>query len=122
MKTTTILRHACMFIPGLLFTLKIMAQQPASANRTQQQLMKIIPAGDYSYRILPASNNAFGYDLFQGKRLIFHQPTLAFTTNNGMVVYPAREKSEKIVLAAIEKIKNGKLPVLTNEELKRIAQ
>jgi hypothetical protein len=122
MKTTTIQRLACMLTLSLLFALKIMAQQPASFNHTPQQMMKIIAAGEYSYRILPASNNSFGYDLFQGKRLIFHQPTLAFITNNGTIVYPVKEKSEKIIFAAIEKIKNGKLPVLTNEELKRIAQ
>jgi len=121
-----------MLILSLLITSNAKAQQPKAmvqqstdnspASPMSQQLMKVITVGDYSYRILPAPNNSFGYDIFQNKRLLFHQPVLTFIANDGVRVFPGREQAEKIVLMTIAKMKKGKLPILTNEEMKKIAQ
>jgi hypothetical protein len=114
----------CIFLISMLVTSKVMAQlkDDRPANPLPKQMMQVNTVGNYSYRLLPASNNSFGYDIYQNKKLVFHAPAVTFMASNGERYFPGIEQTQKIVLVAVEKIKKGKLPILTNEEIKRIAQ
>jgi Domain of unknown function (DUF4907) len=50
-------------------------------------------AGDYIIKIIPAGNAGYGYDIYKGKALVIHQPSVpALPGNSGFATKAAAEK------------------------------
>ena len=72
----------------------------------------------YSFKIFPAANATWGYDVFKAGRLIIHQPTLpALPGNEG---FKDKAAATRIAKLAIRKMQGGQMPpTITPEELKQ---
>lgn len=105
----------------------------SSATRAQEQkearpakpatLQTAEPPGssNYTYRLFIAPNKVYGYDIFQNGRLVFHQPALAEPAGDVKTGLTAKRFADKAALLAIEKIKKGRSPELTRQELAQVA-
>ncbi|MEO8762846.1 MAG: DUF4907 domain-containing protein [Ginsengibacter sp.] len=113
----------CLLQLSLLLTLSTIAQtqKDVHANTVSIEFGKMYQSGDYSYRLLPAPNNSFCYDIYQNNRLLFHQLPLVLPGKNNRMVFAQKEQAQKIVEVAINKLKKRQLPILSAGELKSIS-
>ena len=78
-----------------------------------------IKQGDYLIQIIAATKSTYGYDIYKGKKLFIHQPTIpAIPGNNG---FATKADAEKVAKLVVEKIKKEEsLPTVTVDELKHL--
>ena len=63
---------------------------------------------EYSYKIIPGSNNTWGYDIFVNTKLSIHQSSIpALSGNNG---FKTKEDADKVAELVISKMKRGEMP------------
>jgi hypothetical protein len=123
MKTKTSIFFVCLLATSLAISLQSMAQQamhtkPASPAPQQASNPFAI---NYSFQIYSAPGNGYGYDIFKDGKPVFRQFVLAFMTNDGKRVLLSKQNAQKAATLAIEKIKKGTTPSLTEAEIKNIA-
>lgn len=121
MKTQT--RFVCSVMLCLCITAadKSMAQRRANApaNQVANQIYKG-HSGDYSIHVFMAPNKTYGYDIFSSSKLIYHQPAFSKVPGDGNIAITKQEQANAAAMLAIEKIKRGANPGLSNDELKGI--
>ncbi len=78
-----------------------------------------VKAGNYIIKIIPAGNAGYGYDIYKGKTLIIHQPSVpALPGNSG---FATKAAAEKVAGKVVEKMQKGEsLPTLSIEELNQL--
>jgi len=130
-------------IPAILLILFI----GATAKSQQQKLQTPNPstgqssdnssATAYTYRVFQAPNKNFGYDIVKDGKIVYHefaslsQPAQNSNPpklNNQNTAVPGtqnlalskKEHAEMAALLAIEKIKKGEPPVLSQDEIRKI--
>ena len=86
------------------------AQFPAAAQFSNTKL---------SYKIIPAANHTFCYDVLADGKVLIHQPSKpGLPGNEG---FKTKAEAEKVAQLIITKIKNGEMPPsVTTDELKKI--
>lgn len=72
-----------------------------------------------TYKIIPAPNNTFGYDVYANGKLMIHQKSIpALPGNNG---FKTKAAAEKVAQLVIQKIKKGEMPpTISIEEMKKL--
>jgi hypothetical protein len=121
MKLKTISMLRSLLLLSMLATSIARAQQPKQSPPARPATGEISTernVGDYSYRILPAPNNAFGFVVLQNGKMIFQHPTLKFIAENGRIYLVKKAEADRAAIITIEKIKKRISPKLTNEELR----
>ncbi len=107
----------CFFI--MLFLLSLTVPENAGAATLVVNCKVIqtahrdsIKQGDYLIQIIAARNGTYGYDIYKGKKLFIHQPTIpAVPGNSGFATKSGAKKVAKLV---IDKMKKGEaLPTIT---------
>ena len=72
--------------------------------------------GMYTYEIIHAENNTFGYDIFNGEKPFIHQPNIPGVP--GVLGFISKEEAEKTARLVIQKLeKNIMPPTITRNEL-----
>ena len=102
----------------LLVSASAMAQQKLAPKSEVQ-----FPAGSQfantqlTYKIIPAANNSFCYDVLADGKILIHQPSKpGLPGNEG---FTTKAAAEKVATLIITKIKNGEMPPsVTLDELK----
>jgi len=72
-----------------------------------------------SYKIIPAANNTFCYDVLVDGKILIHQPSKpGLPGNEG---FKTKQDAEKVAKLIISKIKKGEMPPsVTTDELKKL--
>ncbi len=72
-----------------------------------------------SYKIIPAANNTFCYDVLADGKILIYQPSKpGLPGNEG---FKTKQDAEKVAKLIISKIKKGEMPPsVTTDELKKI--
>lgn len=104
---------------------KVKQKQPAKVSKTDSKPAKQFSAASQfsntklSFKIIPAANNTYSYDVLADGKIFIHQPSKpGLPGNKGFTTKAAAEKVAKLV---ITKIKNGEMPPsVTTEELKKL--
>lgn len=74
-------------------------QAPSQSNSTAPGL---------TYKVIPAANNSFGYDIFDGRHRLIHQTSIpGIPGNKGFV---RKKDAEKVALLVIEKLNKKIMP------------
>ena len=86
------------------------AQFPAASQFANTQL---------TYKIIPAANNTFCYDVLADGKILIHQPSKpGLPGNEG---FKTKAAAEKVANLIITKIKKGEMPPsVTTDELKKL--
>lgn len=84
-----------------------------------QQQPSITGNKNLSYKIIPAANNTWGYDIYNNGKLFLHQPSIpALPGNNG---FATKSSAEKVAKKVIEKINKGENPpTISVDEMKEL--
>lgn len=71
------------------------------------------------YKIIPAINNTYGYDIYADGKLMIHQNSIpAMPGNEG---FKTKASAEKVAQLVIQKIKKGEMPpTVSVEELNKL--
>jgi hypothetical protein len=78
-----------------------------------------IPPAAYTYQIIPAPENTFGYDVYKDAKLFIHQPHIPGMP--GVKGFAKEEQAKKAAELMIEKMNKGVVPpTLTEEEIGEI--
>ena len=73
----------------------------------------------FTFKIIVAADNTFGYDIFQNNRMVIHQPIIPGTS--GAHGFKTKSDAEKVAQLVMQKMKNGeRRPTVTSEELNKI--
>lgn len=102
-----------------LFLLFIFAGLPGiatSADETVKQKDNPYANAEITIKIIPSTNNTFGYDiLLYGKPLV-HQPSIpGLPGNDG---FTTKERAQKVAELVLKKIRNNEMPpTVTIDEL-----
>jgi hypothetical protein len=100
----------------LLLLLLVLPFFLSAQSKPQKEAVK---AGNYIIKIIPAGNAGYGYDIYKGKTLVIHQPSVpALPGNSG---FATKAAAEKVAGKVVEKMQKGEsLPTLTIEELNQL--
>ncbi len=100
----------------LLLLLLVLPFFLSAQSKPQKEAVK---AGNYRIKIIPGGNAGYGYDIYKGKVLVIHQPSVpALPGNDG---FATKAAAEKVAGKVVEKMQKGEsLPTLTIEELKQL--
>jgi hypothetical protein len=100
----------------LLLLLLVLPFFLLAQSKPQKEAVK---AANYKIKIIPAENAGYGYDIYKGKVLIIHQPSVpAIPGNSG---FATKAAAEKVAGKVVEKMQKGEsLPTITIEELKQL--
>jgi hypothetical protein len=111
----------------LVASLDVNAQQKKGKNQPTtdiNQEVKFPSASQFanskiSYKIIPAAEKTFGYDILADGKLMIHQPTIpGMPGNKG---FKSEAAAQKIATLVIGKIKNGEMPpTVSVEEVKAV--
>ena len=111
----------------LVASLDVNAQQKKGKNQPAtdiKQEVKFPSASQFSnskisYKITPAAEQTFGYDILADGKLMIHQPTIpGMPGNKG---FKSEAAAQKIAALVIGKIKNGEMPpTVSVEEVKEV--
>lgn len=72
-----------------------------------------------SYRIIPAANATWGYDIYRDGKMLVHQPTVPGVPGNSG--FHSRSSAGKVARLVLEKIRKGQLPPTVGaDELKKL--
>lgn len=102
-----------------LFLLFIFAGLPGiatSADETVKQKDNPYANAEITIKIIPSTNNTFGYDILLYGRPLVHQPSIpGLPGNDG---FTTKEKAQKVAELVLKKIRNNEMPpTVTIEEL-----
>jgi hypothetical protein len=77
------------------------------------------PVANYTYKITPAINNTWCYDIFIDRKMFIHQTSIpGLPGNEG---FKTKSDAEKVARLVIEKLKNGEMPPsVTADEMKNL--
>ena len=91
----------------------------AFLNVSAQQSLSAKGSKNLTYKIIPAANKTWGYDICNNNKPIIHQPSIpALQGNNGFATKTAAEKVAKKVIEKINKGENP--PTITIDEMKKM--
>jgi hypothetical protein len=114
-------KNLLFFITYLMFVVNISFAQQASKNNTQATFPSAsqFANSNFSYKIIPAAEKTFGYDILADGKLMIHQPTIpGMPGNKG---FKSEAAAQKIAAQVIDKIKNGEMPpTVSVEEVKAV--
>lgn len=111
---------------GLLFLCSgaSLAQRMDQANQQGQQEQVQFPKSDafagaaLDYRIIPAANNTFCYDILADGKTLIHQVSAPGLP--GLEGFKTKAGAEKVAKIVIEKIRKGEMPpTISIEEMKK---
>lgn len=111
------------FLSFLLIFLALNSISQTNTGQPQGVVKPTVGEADknagYTYTIIQASNNTWGYDIKAGKKVLIHQPVIpGLPGNEG---FKTKSDAEKVARLVIGKIKKGELPpCVTIEELKKL--
>ena len=72
-----------------------------------------------TYKIIPAPNNTWCYDIFKDGSMCIHQNSIPGVA--GINGFTTKEKAEKVAQLVITKIQNGEMPpTVSQEEMKAV--
>jgi len=111
-------------VMSMLFASTLYGQEAGYRQRggpTLVQLTKTIKNSDYSYSIVSTPDNALGYAVFHKGTKVFQQLSLKFLAGNGRMYYLNNAEVQKAAAFTMQKMKKGKFPLLSINELKGIA-
>ncbi len=122
MKTKKLVVYACTIVICILLTNHTTAQQAKLRVMPQnpQEIHEMAAGGQFTTKIFMAPNKTYGYDILSNGKLIYHQPAFSRVPAEGDVMLTKKEQADLAAMVAIEKIKRGKNPELSNEELQKI--
>ena len=100
-------------------------QQPAKVSKMAPKSEVQFPAASQfantqlTYKIIPAANNTFCYDVLASGKILIHQPSKpGLPGNEG---FKTKAAAEKVATLIITKIKKGEMPPsVTTDELKKL--
>ena len=111
----------------LVASLDVIAQQKKGKNQPTTDIKQVatFPSASqfanskFSYKIIPAAEKTFGYDILSDGKLMIHQPTIpGMPGNKG---FKSEAAAQKIAALVIGKIKNGEMPpTVSVEEVKEV--
>lgn len=117
-------KNFCFFIVLSLFLLGTEQNLSAAILVANNQFIQtaggdVLKQGDYLIEIIAAAKDTYGYDVYKGKKLLIHQPTVpAVPRNTG---FTTKAAAEKVARKVVEKMKKGEaLPTVTVDELKEM--
>lgn len=101
----------------------VQAQLDPKNNQSEKEI-QFPKASQFSktkltYRIIPALNKTFAYDVYADGKLMIHQTSIpAMPGNEG---FKTKAAAEKVALLVIEKIKKGEMPpTVSIEEMRKL--
>src|SRR6266542_6907442 len=98
------------FVTMALFTFFSLHAQSTSSVAENKNL---------AYKIIPAANKTWGYDIYNNGRLFVHQPSIPAMPGNAG--FTTKEAAEKIAKKVIEKINKGENPPsISIDEMKHL--
>ena len=110
----------CCFIffgiaPSIAFAQSQKEKKPAVSFPQASQFAN----SKFTYKIIPAANNTFGYDVYADGKILVHQPSKpGLPGNEG---FKTKDAAEKVATLIITKIKKGEIPPsVTLNELKKL--
>ncbi len=72
-----------------------------------------------TYKIIPAPNNTWGYDIYKDGKICIHQNSIPGIP--GLNGFTSKENAEKVAQLVVTKIQNGEMPpTVTQEEMKAV--
>ena len=100
-------------------------QQPVKVSKTGSKPAAQFPAASQfantplTYKIIPATNNTYCYDVLASGKILIHQPSKpGLPGNEG---FKTKAAAAKVANLIISKIKKGEMPPsVTTEELKKL--
>jgi len=118
-KSFAALIFSCCMSMTMLF-----AQAPSAWAQPDSSAAKFPAANAYAntkltYKVIDASKQTYGYDVFADGRLMIHQTSApALPGNEGL---KTKEDATKTALLVIEKIKKGEMPpTISIDEMKKL--
>lgn len=119
MNTTSFknITRAVLFLIIFFFASMVVFAQRNSLEKEQHKKdlaeLSYPKPGKYSnvkleYKIIPALNNTFGYDIYEDEKLLIHQSTIPGMP--GYEGYKTKALAEKAAQLVIQKIKKGEMP------------
>lgn len=123
MKTQTIFTWLLTLFACIAAATNSIAQQQSNAkppNQVVNQNFSAQQAADYSFHVFMAPNKTYGYDIFNKGKVIYHQPAFSKMPAVDNIMLTKKEQANTAAMLAIDKIRKGENPQLTNDELKSI--
>ncbi len=103
------------FISTIIFAQGKNAGQPVASFPAASQFANT----QFSYKIIPAVNNTYCYDVLADGKILIHQPSIPGLPGN--VGFKTKQDAEKVAKLIISKIKKGEMPPsVTLDELKKL--
>lgn len=73
----------------------------------------------YTFNMLQAHNNTWGYDIYVNAKLKIHQPSIPGMS--GEAGFKSKERAERVARFVIRKMKNGEMPpTVTKQDLQKL--
>ena len=99
--------------------------QPQVQPTAKTEQKTDFPSGDnfknsqITYKLIPGTNNTWGYDILVDNRMKIHQPSIpGLPGNDG---FKTKEGAEKVAKLVIKKMKKGEMPPsIDAKEMKKI--
>jgi len=115
MQKTLFLVIGYLFISTIFFAQGKSASNPVVSFPAASQFANT----QFSYKIIPAFNNTYCYDVLADGKTLIHQPSIpGLPGNEG---FKTKLDAEKVAMLIISKIKKGEMPPsVTLDELKKL--
>lgn len=122
------IKLAALILLQCSFVSLLVAQTPAppanttvktSSQGTQQTMKSHYADANLTYKIIDITGGTYGYDVYDGTKLIIHQNSMpAIPGNQG---FSSKADASKVAEKVIAKIKKGEMPpTITVEDLKEM--
>ena len=95
------------------------AQIPDRKDESNNSGLEKQSSNTYSFKILPANNGTWCYDIFKKGKMLVHQINIpGLPGNDG---FKSKSDAEKVARLVIKKLKTGEMPpTVTIDELKHL--
>ncbi len=95
------------------------AQLPEKKTTAQFPAASQFANSKFTYKIIPAANNTWCYDIIADGRMMIHQPSVpGLPGNEG---FKTKAAAQKVADLVIQKIKKGEMPPsVTKEDMQKI--
>ena len=101
----------------LLFNYFLLTAPGVFAQKTAISTDTVVQ--NFTYKIIEASGNTFGYDVFANGKLLIHQATIPGMPGNNAFV--TKKDASKVAGLVMEKLQKGMMPpTVTKEELQKL--
>ena len=88
----------------ILFTLPATAQSIQHIKTHNQQVAANTPP-TYTYQLFQAPNKMYGYDIFFGKKIVFHQGASPALSSEFIAALSTKQQADAAALLSINKLK-----------------